>query len=152
TKLGVSATVLYLIAYLFMNLAAFAVVIAQEAELGHDRISGLAGLGRGSPLLGWAMTLAMLGLAGAPGTVGFIGKFQLIHALVDGGYSWLAIVLVVGSMISLGDYLRGIATLWMRDEGPAPGPGLRGSLMGGRGGLAPIAGGSAEADEEGGGF
>jgi NADH-quinone oxidoreductase subunit N len=98
------------------------------------------------------MSIAMLALAGIPGTVGFIGKFQLIHALVDGGYTWLAIVLVVGSMISLGYYLRVIATLWMRDEVPAPGPGLRGSLMGGRGGLAPIAGGSAEADEEGGGF
>ena len=30
------------------------------------------------------MTIAMLALAGIPGTVGFIGKFQLIHALVDG--------------------------------------------------------------------
>ena len=55
----------------------------------------------------------MLALAGIPGTVGFIGKFQLIHALVDGGYTWLAIVLVVGSMISLGYYLRVVATMWM---------------------------------------
>ncbi len=36
----------------------------------------------------------MLALAGIPGTVGFVGKFQLIHALVDGNYTWLAIVLV----------------------------------------------------------
>ena len=55
----------------------------------------------------------MLALAGIPGTVGFIGKFQLIHALVDGDYTWLAIVLVIGSMISLGYYLRVVATMWM---------------------------------------
>ena len=60
------------------------------------------------------MTIGMLGLAGIPGTVGFIGKFQLIHALVNGDYTWLAIVLVIGSMISLGYYLRVVATMWMR--------------------------------------
>jgi NADH-quinone oxidoreductase subunit N len=60
------------------------------------------------------MTIGMLGLAGIPGTVGFIAKFQLIHALVDGDYTWLAIVLVIGSMISLGYYLRVVATMWMR--------------------------------------
>jgi NADH-quinone oxidoreductase subunit N len=117
-----------------------------------DELSGLSGLGRRNPWLAWPMSIAMLGLAGIPGTVGFIGKFQLIHALVDGGYTWLAVVLVVGSMISLAYYLRVIATLWMRDEVPAPAAGLRGAILGGRGGLAPIAGGSAEADEDEGGF
>ena len=131
-----------------MNLTAFAVIIAVQHERDDgDELSGLAGLGRRNPWLAWPMTIAMLALAGIPGTVGFIGKFQLIHALVDGGYTWLAVVLVIGSMISLGYYLRVVATLWMRDEVPAPGPGLRTALMG-RGGLAPIAGGSPEADEE----
>ena len=95
------------------------------------------------------MTIAMLALAGIPGTVGFIGKFQLIHALVDGDYTWLAIVLVIGSMISLGYYLRVVAAMWMSrpseagvDAEPATGP------VGGPGGLAPIAGGSPEADVE----
>ncbi|MBV8734337.1 MAG: NADH-quinone oxidoreductase subunit N, partial [Solirubrobacterales bacterium] len=54
-----------------------------------------------------------LSLAGIPGTAGFIGKFQLIHALVRSHYLWLAIVLVVGSMISLGYYLRVVAAMWM---------------------------------------
>ena len=148
TQLGVNATVLYLGVYLFMNLAAFAVIVAVQRERADgDELSGLAGLGARSPLLAWPMSIAMLSLAGIPATVGFIGKFQLIHALVDGSYTWLAIVLVIGSMISLGYYLRVIATVWMRDEVPAPGPGVREPLMA-RGGLAPIAGGSPEADEE----
>ena len=79
-----------------------------------------------------------------PGTVGFVGKFQLIHALVSGDYTWLAIVLVIGSMISLGYYLRVVATMWMRSRpAPAPAPAT------GMGALAPIAGGSPEADAEG---
>jgi NADH-quinone oxidoreductase subunit N len=138
TQLGVQATVLYLFAYTAMNLAPFAVIVAQERaepELADD-IAGLAGLGSRLPVLAWTMTIGMLGLAGIPGTVGFIGKFQLIHALVDGDYTWLAIVLVIGSMISLGYYLRVVATIWMRPSiTPSPA-------------LAPIAGGSPEADEE----
>ena len=76
----------------------------------------------GLPWLAWPLTIGMLGLAGIPGTVGFIGKFQLIHALVNGQYAWLAIVLVIGSMISLGYYLRVIATMWMTPQKTAPRP------------------------------
>ena len=138
SKLGIQATVLYLFAYLAMNMAAFAAVVAQEQahpEVGDD-MSGLAGLGNRDPWLAWPMTIGMLALAGIPATVGFIGKFQLIHALVSGDYTWLAIVLVIGSMISLGYYLRVVATMWMSQPAPA-----RATA-----GLAPIAGGSQEAD------
>jgi NADH-quinone oxidoreductase subunit N len=137
TQLGIQATVLYIAVYLAMNLAAFAVIVAVERddERGDD-MAALGGLGRRQPWLAWPMTIAMLALAGIPGTVGFIGKFQLIHALVDGDYTWLGIVLVVGSMISLGYYLRVVATMWM---GAATTPQSSYSLP-------PIAGGSSEAD------
>ncbi|MGH2858624.1 MAG: NADH-quinone oxidoreductase subunit N [Solirubrobacteraceae bacterium] len=149
TKLGIDATVLYLAFYLMMNMAAFAVIVAvQNQRADGDDIAALAGLGRREPWLAWAMTIAMLGLAGIPGTVGFIGKFQLIHALVNGTYTWLAIVLVIGSMISLAYYLRVVAAIWMRGEVPAPGPAYADLSAGRPGGLAPIAGGSPEADAE----
>ncbi|TMM03497.1 MAG: NADH-quinone oxidoreductase subunit N [Actinobacteria bacterium] len=139
TRLGVDATVLYIAIYLGMNLAAFAVVVAVEKTGGEgDHIGALRGLGSRAPWLAWPMTIAMLALAGIPGTAGFIGKFQLIHALVDGNYTWLAIVLVVASMISLGYYLRVVATMWMTGPAIAPVP------------YAPIAGGSQEADADGG--
>jgi NADH-quinone oxidoreductase subunit N len=63
------------------------------------------------------MTIAMLSLAGIPATAGFIGKVFLIRATVDGGYTWLAIMIVIGSMISLAYYLRVVAAMWIR---PAP--------------------------------
>jgi NADH-quinone oxidoreductase subunit N len=115
TELGVQATAFYLAVYLVMNMAAFAVVIARErvSEVGDD-IRSLDGLGRAQPWLAWPMTIAMLGLAGFPATAGFIGKFYLIRALVQpGGWTWLGILIVVGSMISLVYYLRVIAVMWM---------------------------------------
>jgi NADH-quinone oxidoreductase subunit N len=157
TRLGVDATVLYLAVYLMMNLTAFAVIVGVQNERADgDDLSGLAGLGARSPWLAWPMTIAMLSLAGLPGTVGFIGKFQLIHALINGDYTWLAVVLVLGSMISLGYYLRVVSTIWMRSPVPSPGPGSAtqwtGAGIGGRGAvLAPIAGGSPEADAVAGG-
>jgi NADH-quinone oxidoreductase subunit N len=147
TRLGVQATVFYLMAYLAMNLAPFAVIVAEEHERPDgDYLSGLAGLGARRPWLAWPMTIGMLALAGIPGTIGFIGKFQLISALVSGAYTWLAIVLVIGSMISLGYYLRVIAAIWMRPPVAVPAPVL-GRPGTASGELAPIAGGSIEADE-----
>src|SRR5436305_7837280 len=136
TQLGIQATVLYLMAYLGMNLAPFAVIVAAERERPElrDDITVLSGLGARNPWLAWPMTIGMLALAGIPGTVGFIAKFQLINALVNGAYTWLAIVLVVGSMISLGYYLRVVATMWMR-----PALTTRPSVAGAGGGvLGPI--------------
>jgi NADH-quinone oxidoreductase subunit N len=114
TELGMQATAFYLAAYLVMNVAAFAVVIARErvSELGDD-IESLRDLSRAAPLLAWPMTIAMLALAGFPATAGFIGKFYLIDAAVAGDYAWLGIVIVVGSMISLAYYLRVVAIMWM---------------------------------------
>ncbi|HEX2071696.1 MAG TPA: NADH-quinone oxidoreductase subunit N [Thermoleophilaceae bacterium] len=114
TKLGLQATAFYLAAYLVMNVAAFAVVIARERVSEHgDDIESLRDLSRAAPLLAWPMTIAMLALAGFPATAGFIGKFYLIDAAVAGDYAWLGIVIVVGSMISLVYYLRVVAVMWM---------------------------------------
>jgi NADH-quinone oxidoreductase subunit N len=140
TRLGVQATVFYLAVYLMMNLAAFAVIVVRERETGRgDDITAVQGLGAQHPLLAAAMTVAMLGLSGIPATGGFIGKFYLIDAAVSGDYTWLGIVIVVGSMVSLAYYLKVIAAMWMQ-EAPAPGTALATTAQ------PALAGGSAEAD------
>jgi len=123
SEAGVSALVFYLAGYAFMNLAAFAVVVARERETAHgDDIRAVRGLGRERPLLAWPLTISMLALAGLPATVGFIGKLYLIEALVEGDYTWLAVFIAVGTMISLAYYLRVVAAIWMRSgEQVAPG-------------------------------
>jgi NADH-quinone oxidoreductase subunit N len=132
SNLGIKAVVFYLLVYLFMNVAAFAVVIAREREtaLG-DSIAAVEGLGPSRPLLAWPLTISMLALAGLPGTAGFIGKFFLIEATVDGDFTWLGVAIVVGTMISLAYYLRVVAAMWMRPTAIA---------------VPAIAGGSPDAD------
>ena len=83
TQLGVQATVFYLAVYLFMNLAAFAVIVVREREsdLRRRHLVALRPR-RDRPLLAWPMTIAMLALAGFPATAGFFGKIYLIEAAV----------------------------------------------------------------------
>jgi NADH-quinone oxidoreductase subunit N len=161
SKLGAQATVFYLAVYLFMNMAAFATILAREREIGTpptqahgqdgrvgDTVAAMRGLGRERPYLAWPMTLAMLGLAGIPATAGFMGKFYLIDAAVNGGYTWLGVVIVIGSMISLGYYLPVIAAMWM-GESPqdAPDATKTTSTPSLEGALPALAGGSQELDE-----
>jgi NADH-quinone oxidoreductase subunit N len=134
SEAGVSALVFYLATYAFMNLAAFAVIVARERETAHgDGIEAVRGLGRERPLLAWPLTISMLGLAGLPATAGFIGKLYLIEALVAGDYTWLAVMIAIGTMISLAYYLPVVAAMWMRTEAKA-------------GAQPAIAGASPEAD------
>jgi NADH-quinone oxidoreductase subunit N len=118
SEAGVSSLVFYLAGYAFMNLAAFTVIVARERETPFgDSIRSVQGLGAERPLLAWPLTIAMLALAGLPATVGFIGKLYLIEALVEGDYTWLAVFIAIGTMISLAYYLRVVAAMWMRPAG-----------------------------------
>ncbi|MGB0872042.1 MAG: NADH-quinone oxidoreductase subunit N [Solirubrobacterales bacterium] len=113
TALGARATVFYLLVYLLMNVGPFAVIISRErAGLG-DGLTGMRNLGREAPVMAWSMTISMITLAGLPITAGFVGKLFLIESAVDGGYAWLAVVLVLGSALSLAYYLRVVAAMWM---------------------------------------
>jgi len=138
---GVSALVFYLAAYALMNLPAFAVIAIRERETPFgDDIRSVEGLGRERPWLAGTLTISMLALAGLPGTAGFIGKLFLIEAAVDGDYTWLAVLIAIGTMISLAYYLRVIAAVWMR---PAVEPGDHPGAVA----MPALAGGSQEADE-----
>ncbi len=135
SEAGISALVFYLAAYAFMNLAAFAVIVARERETPFgDDIRAVRGLGAERPWLAWPLTIAMFALAGLPATAGFIGKIYLIEALVAGDYTWLGVMIAIGTMISLAYYLRVVAAMWMRPE-PEP-----------AGAEPAIAGASPEAD------
>jgi NADH-quinone oxidoreductase subunit N len=106
----------FLAGYLVTNAAAFLTVAALSAGEKEPRSLGdLAGLGRRHPLAASVLTLSMLSLAGIPPTVGFIGKFLVFRAAVDSGLVWLALIGVLGSLVSVGYYLRVVYVLWMKE-------------------------------------
>jgi NADH-quinone oxidoreductase subunit N len=112
-KNGVAAVLFYLIAYVFMNFGAFAVLTVLVDRNGeHDRLEDLDGLAYRYPALGVLMTVFMLSLAGFPPLVGFIGKFFLFSAGVSAGWTWLVVIAVLASVISVAYYLRVVYHVW----------------------------------------
>jgi len=116
---AIAAALLYLIAYAFMNFAAWAVVITMERAEGKGlELSDYAGLGRKYPVLAAIMTVSMLSFTGIPPTLGFIGKFYLFRSVIDGGFVWLAIIGVLTSLVSAYYYLRVVVNMYMLDGEP----------------------------------
>jgi NADH-quinone oxidoreductase subunit N len=111
---GISSALFYLLAYTFMNIGAFTVVIALgrkgEENTGLDDYSGL---GSRSPLLAILMTVFMFSLAGFPPTAGFMGKFYVFSAAVKSGFVGLVIIGVLNSLVSVYYYLRVVVLMFM---------------------------------------
>jgi NADH-quinone oxidoreductase subunit N len=127
--LGGRALLYYLIPYSAMSVGSFAVVAARERELNAPvTIENLAGFGWERPLLGISLSVFVLGFAGFPLTGGFVGKFYVFAAAYRHGWTWLVIVGVAATAVSLYYYLGVVRALFMR-----PSEELQ---------LAPVAGGS----------
>ncbi|GAB4445168.1 MAG: NADH-quinone oxidoreductase subunit N [Anaerolineales bacterium] len=116
---SVAAGLFYLVAYAFTNFGAWSVVIALEKKEEKGlAIADYAGLGRKHPALAAAMTVFMLSLVGLPPTLGLVGKVYLFRAVIAGGFTGLAIIGVVTSLISAYYYLRVVVTMYMKDGEP----------------------------------
>ncbi len=112
---GAGAVLVYLAAYTFMNMGAFAVIaLLSESEREPHLIGDLAGQGWRRPIPALALTVCMFSLAGIPPFVGFTGKFLVFKSAVDAGLVWLAVIGVLNSLISAFYYLRVVYTLYMR--------------------------------------
>ncbi len=116
---SVAAGLFYLVAYAITNFGAWAVVIALEKAEGKGlEISDYAGLGRKYPALAAAMAIFLLSLTGVPPTLGFVGKFYLFRAAVQGQFYLLAVIGVITTLISAYYYLRVVVTIYMREGEP----------------------------------
>jgi NADH-quinone oxidoreductase subunit N len=115
SALGGRALLYYLVPYAAMSLGSFAVVAARERELGVPvTFENLAGFGWERPFLGIAMWTFMLGFAGFPLTGGFVGKFYAFSAAYERGWTWLVIVGVAATLVSLYYYLGVVRAMFMR--------------------------------------
>jgi NADH-quinone oxidoreductase subunit N len=116
---SIAAGLFYLVAYALTNFGAWGVVIALEKQTGRGlELNDYAGLARKHPALAAAMTVFMLSLIGLPPTLGLVGKFYLFRAVIAGGFTGLAIIGVLTSLISAYYYLRVVVIMYMRDGEP----------------------------------
>jgi NADH-quinone oxidoreductase subunit N len=115
-ELGKASLIYYLLAYTFMTLGAFGVVILYGRK-GEENvfIEDYRGMGLRHPILGAAMAIFMFSLAGIPPTAGFVGKFYIFSSAIQAGYIWLVIIGVLNSAISVYYYFRVTIKMYMQD-------------------------------------
>ncbi len=113
---GFESVVLYLIAYMVTNLAAFGIIAVIGNKVKSDDIESYTGLARRSPALALGMLAAFLSLAGIPPFAGFVGKVFLFSSAVENFQAgWLAALVVIGvlnSILALYYYLRVIKVVY----------------------------------------
>ena len=111
-----SGVMFYLVVYAFMTMGAFALISALEnrEDSRGIELEDFSGLGLRRPVLGFTMALFMFAMAGIPPTAGFFGKYYIFSAAIDRGLTWLAVVGVLNSALSLYYYLRVVVYMYMR--------------------------------------
>lgn len=116
---AIASGLFYLVAYTISNFGTWGVVIALEkAENKGLEIDDYAGLAKKYPALAIAMTIFMLSLIGFPPTLGMVGKFYLFSSAIQGGFTGLAIIGVLTSVVSAYYYLRIVINMYMREGDP----------------------------------
>lgn len=110
---GVSAMLIYLAVYLFMNLGAFFAAIMIANKFKTESINEMKGFGYRAPFLCIAMGIFMFSLSGIPLTAGFIGKFYIFSALINSGYVWLALIGLLNSVVSLYYYIKIVKNMFL---------------------------------------
>ena len=114
---GVTAMLVYLFVYAFMQFGAFAVLaLMRRSDVVGDELKDLNGLFFRQPFAAVAMLLFMLSLGGIPPTAGFMGKFWLFSAAIESGYIWLAVIGVLNSAVSLYYYIRIVVYMMLKNE------------------------------------
>lgn len=111
-----SSLLFYITAYIFMNIGAFAAVIAlSKKDTEYLELEDYAGVGFKYPWIGATFTVFLLSLAGFPPTAGFLAKFYVFSAAVREDLVPLVIIGVLTSLISVFYYLRIVVYMYMRE-------------------------------------
>lgn len=120
---GLSGMIFYLIAYAFMTIGAFAVVIVmRQRGLIGDELDDLDGLYQRSPAAALLLLIFMLSLAGIPPTAGFMGKYFIFQALIETHHPVLAVFAALYIVPALYYYFRVVVHASMKKPGDAPAP------------------------------
>jgi NADH-quinone oxidoreductase subunit N len=111
---GKGAVLFYLLTYAITNIGAFGVIaLLEHADRPNDQVKDYAGLWNDHPALAALMTIFLLSLGGFPPMAGFIAKWYVFSAAVKAGYTGLAIIGVLTSVVSVFFYLRIVVMMYM---------------------------------------
>ncbi|HUU49581.1 MAG TPA: NADH-quinone oxidoreductase subunit N, partial [Nitrospinota bacterium] len=115
-EIGLAAVLFYLIAYVFMNIAAFSMIIllCREGNRG-DQISDFIGISKTNPYVAFAFIIIFMSLAGIPPTAGFVGKLYLFAAAIETHYIWLAIIGLLNTIFAVYYYFRVVMGMYMKE-------------------------------------
>jgi NADH-quinone oxidoreductase subunit N len=112
---GYTAALYYIVAYVFMILACFAVICRVSPDGVNVKLDDLAGLHRRSPLLALTLLIGVFALAGIPPFAGFMGKLTLLKAALAKGHLALVVIAVVNTAIAIYYYLGIVRESYFRD-------------------------------------
>ena len=113
---GVKGSVIYMLIYVLMNIAIFAVILSLKLKDNYiEKISDLSGLSRAKPIFSICIAITMLSMAGIPPLAGFFGKFYIFIAAIEAKLFYLAVLGVLSSVISAFYYLRIIKVMYFDD-------------------------------------
>ncbi len=104
TSLG--ALMFYLMVYMFMTLAAFAIVSEVNNKFGSDSQFFFRGLIRRHPFIGVSLAVVLFSLAGIPPFAGFVAKFSILSYVISKQNYLVALIIALNSVIAIGYYLR----------------------------------------------
>jgi NADH-quinone oxidoreductase subunit N len=114
---GTVGVIFYLTVYTFMNLAAFGIVALIEGENESNLdLNSYSGLGNRSPVLAALLSICMFSLAGIPPKAGFFGKYYVFIAAIKSELTWLAVVGIISSVISVYFYLRVVVLMYFKES------------------------------------
>ena len=116
-KDGYAAALFYAVAYAVTGLVSFGILVLLSGRgVEIENIDDLKGLNARSPWYAFLMLLAMFSLAGIPPTIGFWAKLSVIETIVGAGYTWIAVIAVLASLVGAFYYLRVIRVMYFAES------------------------------------
>ncbi len=114
SQLGLEASLIYISVYTVSTLGSFAFILSMEKDnIMLNNISSFAGLSKSNPFYAICFSIILLSLAGLPPLAGFIAKFYIFKAIIIADYLWIAVVGIMGSVISAYYYLNIVKVMYL---------------------------------------
>lgn len=114
SQLGLEASLIYITVYTVSALGSFAFILSMEKDnIMLNNISSFAGLSKSNPFYAICFSIILLSLAGLPPLAGFIAKFYIFKAVIMADFLWIAVIGIMGSVISAYYYLNIVKVMYL---------------------------------------